>query len=42
MMKKLGKEFYSLEALLEEFEKCVEEQKEQLKHLKVEDLQQLG
>ncbi|XP_029010845.1 spindle and kinetochore-associated protein 1 [Betta splendens] len=49
-MKKLGKELFLLEGLLEEFEKCVDEQKEQLKHLKklellfsknVEDLQHL-
>ncbi|XP_070764036.1 SKA complex subunit 1 [Enoplosus armatus] len=33
-IKKLGQEVYALEGLLEEFEKCVGQQKEQLKHLK--------
>ncbi|TMS05641.1 N-lysine methyltransferase setd6 [Larimichthys crocea] len=33
-MKKLGQELFTLERLLEEFEKCVGRQREQLKHLK--------
>ncbi|XP_029290191.1 SKA complex subunit 1 [Cottoperca gobio] len=33
-IKKLGQELSALESLLEEFEKCVGQQKEQLKHLK--------
>ncbi|XP_076589762.1 SKA complex subunit 1 [Chaetodon auriga] len=33
-MKKLGQELFALERLLEEFEQCVDQQKEQLKHLK--------
>ncbi|KAF3689295.1 Spindle and kinetochore-associated protein 1 [Channa argus] len=33
-MKKLGQELFALGELLLEFEKCVEQQKEQLKHLK--------
>ncbi|XP_026221641.1 spindle and kinetochore-associated protein 1 isoform X2 [Anabas testudineus] len=33
-MKKLGQELFELAGLLEEFEKCVGQQKEQLKHLK--------
>ncbi|TDH09113.1 hypothetical protein EPR50_G00083280 [Perca flavescens] len=33
-MKKLGQELFVLEELLEEFEKCVGQQREQLKHLK--------
>ncbi|XP_037622119.1 spindle and kinetochore-associated protein 1 isoform X2 [Sebastes umbrosus] len=32
--KKLGQELFALEGLLEEFEKCVGQQEEQLKHLK--------
>ncbi|XP_044049671.1 spindle and kinetochore-associated protein 1 isoform X2 [Siniperca chuatsi] len=38
-IKKLGQELFALERLLEEFEKCVGQQKEQLKHLKeIEEL----
>ncbi|XP_078024404.1 SKA complex subunit 1 isoform X2 [Epinephelus lanceolatus] len=33
-IKKLGQELFALERLLEEFEKCVDQQKEQLRHLK--------
>ncbi|XP_041853050.1 spindle and kinetochore-associated protein 1 isoform X2 [Melanotaenia boesemani] len=33
-IKKLGQELFTLERLLEEFEKCVDQQKQQLKHLK--------
>ncbi|GAA6232655.1 spindle and kinetochore-associated protein 1 [Lates japonicus] len=33
-IKKLGQELFALERLLEEFEKCVGQQREQLKHLK--------
>ncbi|XP_042352541.1 spindle and kinetochore-associated protein 1 [Plectropomus leopardus] len=33
-IKKLGQELFALERLLEEFEKCADRQKEQLKHLK--------
>ena len=34
-IKKLGQELFALERLLAEFEKCVDHQKDQLKHLKV-------
>ncbi|XP_071344597.1 SKA complex subunit 1 isoform X2 [Trachinotus anak] len=37
-MKKLGQELFALETLLERFEKCVEQQMEQLKHLKEVEL----
>ncbi|XP_022597505.1 spindle and kinetochore-associated protein 1 [Seriola dumerili] len=36
-MKKLGQELFGLERLLEQFEKCVEQQREQLKQLKEVD-----
>lgn len=36
-MKKLGQELFALERLLEDFEKCVGRQREQLKHLKVQN-----
>ncbi|XP_008302556.1 SKA complex subunit 1 [Stegastes partitus] len=40
-MKKLGQELFALERLLEEFENCIGQQKEQLKHLEaVEELLQ--
>lgn len=34
-MKKLGQELFAVGRLLEEFENCIGQQKEQLKHLKV-------
>lgn len=34
-MKKLGQELFVVGTLLEEFENCIGQQKEQLKHLKV-------
>uniref|UniRef100_A0A3Q3GQE2 SKA complex subunit 1 n=1 Tax=Kryptolebias marmoratus TaxID=37003 RepID=A0A3Q3GQE2_KRYMA len=40
--KKLGQELFVLGRLLEEFERCVELQKQQLKHLKVQYLVGLG
>nr|XP_020441358.1 spindle and kinetochore-associated protein 1 [Monopterus albus]XP_020441359.1 spindle and kinetochore-associated protein 1 [Monopterus albus]XP_020441360.1 spindle and kinetochore-associated protein 1 [Monopterus albus]XP_020441361.1 spindle and kinetochore-associated protein 1 [Monopterus albus]XP_020441362.1 spindle and kinetochore-associated protein 1 [Monopterus albus] len=38
-IKRLGQEMFALERLLEEFEKCVDQQEEQLKHMK--DLEKL-
>lgn len=40
-MKKFGQELCGLERLLEEFEKCVDEQKQQLQKLKVRSVFQM-